>query len=168
MTERGLKIALGVSIAVNVFVVFVAGAVVGTLLVGGRILEDRPYRDRPPVIDIIRSLDEADRAAAVDTLRDTGLAAHEDFESARRHRSEAIELAGAETYDRAAVEAALEQSRQSEAAGRARIEGALLDLMGRLDQEDRQRLAPGLARRGRDGGPGRRRPEGPPPEAPMP
>ncbi|HRH20983.1 MAG TPA: periplasmic heavy metal sensor, partial [Brevundimonas sp.] len=67
------------------------------------------------------------------------------------HRSEAINLAGAETFDRAAVEAALTQSREAEARGRGRLEGSLLDVMERLDQADRQRLAPGLSRRGREG-----------------
>lgn len=152
MTDRGLKIALGVSIAVNIFVL---GAVAGGLIAGVRLLEDRPYRDRPPVIDIVRSLDESDRAALVESLRGAGLAAHDDFESARRARSEAIELAGDETFDRSAVEAALARSREAEGRGRARIEASVLDLMGRLDQEDRQRLAPSLARRG--GGPDHRR-----------
>ena len=153
MTDRGLKVALAVSVAVNIFV---AGAVVTGLAVGLRGLPERPHRDRPPVISLVQSLDEADRAEAEATLRSTALAARGDFETARRERAEAIDLASAETFDRPAVEAALARSRAAEAAGRARLEGTMLNLLERLDREDRQRLAPALARRGRDGGPRRR------------
>ena len=167
MSDRGLKIALTVSVAVNIFV---AGAVVTGLVVGARHLGDRPGYDRPPVITLIRSLDEADRVQAQEALQASALAARQDFEAARRARTEAIELAGAETFDRPAVEAALAQSRAAESDGRGRLEGTMLDILERLDQEDRQRLAPGLARRGREGRPGsrfrdRRRDEGPPPVA---
>lgn len=162
MTERGLKIALAVSVAVNIFVV---GTVVGGVIMGVRNFDGRTHRDRPPVIQMIQSLDETDRAAAEQALHETGLAARQDFDSARRYRSEAIALAGAETFDRAAVEAALAQARQAEGTGRGRLETALLDLMERLDQADRQRLAPGLARRGRDGHRGRGGRRGPTPEA---
>lgn len=155
MTDRGLKVALGISLALNIFVI---GAVAGGLIMGVRGLDHRPNRERPPVIELVQSLDEADRAEAERTLRESGLAAREDFNTARRFRAEAIALAGAETFDRPAVEAALAQSRAAEAEGRTRLEGSLLDLMGQLDQADRERLAPSLARRGREGrrGPERR------------
>jgi uncharacterized membrane protein len=157
MTDRGLKIALGLSVALNVFVI---GAVAGVMVTGVRGLDQPPRRERPPVIQMIQSLDQADQAAAEQALRDAGLAAREDFNTARSHRSEAINLAGAETFDRAAVEAALAQSREAEARGRGRLEGSLLDVMERLDQADRQRLAPGLSRRGREGRRDRRAPRG--------
>lgn len=153
MTDRGLKIALAVSVAVNIFV---AGAVVTGLAVGLRGLPDRPYGERPPVFTLVQSLDEADRAEAEQSLRSSALAARGDFESARRLRAEAIDLAGAETFDRPAVEAALARSREAEAVGRSRLEDTMLDLLQRLDQEDRQRLAPAFARRGREGHRGRR------------
>ena len=153
MTDRGLKIALAVSVAVNLFV---AGAVVTGLAVGLRGLPDRSHGERPPVISLVQSLDEADRAEAERTLRSAALAARGDFETARRLRAEAIELSGAETFDRPAVEAALARSREAEAAGRSRLEGTMLDLLQRLDQDDRQRLAPAFARRGREGHRGRR------------
>lgn len=149
MTDRGLKVALAVSVAVNIFV---AGVVVTGLVVGLRDLPERPHHDRPPVFSLVQSLDEADRAEVEQTLRSTALAARSDFETARRERAEAIDLAGAETFDRPAVEAALARSREAEAAGRSRLEGTMLDLLERFDQEDRQRLAPALARREREGG----------------
>lgn len=153
MTDRGLKIALAVSVAVNIFV---AGVVVTGLAVGLRGLPGRPHGERPPVISLIQSLDETDRAEAERALRTSALAARGDFETARRLRAEAIDLAGAETFDRPAVEAALARSREAEAAGRSRLEGTMLDLLQRLDQEDRQRLAPAFARRDREGHRGRR------------
>lgn len=154
MTDRGLKIALGLSVALNVFVI---GAVAGGWAVGLRHVEPPARRERPPIIEMVQSLDVADRAEAERTLRQAGLGARQDFETARRHRTEAIALAGAETFDRSAVEAALAESRGAEAAGRMRLEGSVLDLMEQLDQPDREQLAPSLARRGRDGRSGRNR-----------
>lgn len=153
MTDRGLKIALAVSVAVNIFV---AGVVVTGLAVGLRGMPHRPQGERPPVFSLVQSLDEADRAEAEETIRSAALAARGDFEDARRLRAEAIDLAGAETFDRPAVEAALARSRDAEAVGRSRLEGTMLDLLQRLDREDRQRLAPAFARRGREGGHRRR------------
>lgn len=161
MTGRGLKIALGLSVALNIFV---SGAAAGALIVGLRAFPDRAYRDRPPVVALIRSLDFADRERVERDLRSSALAARADFQAARRHRLEAVDLAGAETFDRAAVEAALARARQAEGQGRDRLEDTLLDTLEALDREDRQRLAPALARRARvpPGGEGALRRAGPP------
>lgn len=163
MTDRGLKIALAVSVAVNIFV---AGVVVTGLAVGLRGIPDRPHGDRPPVFSLVQSLDEGDREEAQQALRSAALSARGDFEEARRLRAEAIDLAGADTFDRPAVEAALARSREAEASGRARLEGTMLDLLERLDQDDRQRLAPAFARRGRERGHHRRFRDGRGPETP--
>ena len=164
MTDRGLKIARGVSVALNVFVL---GAVAGALIIGARSMDSRGHRERPPLIQMVQSLNEADRAGAERTLRESGLAARQDFDAARRYRAEAIRLAGAETFDRAAIEAELARAREAEGHGRDRIESSRRDLMERLDHSDRQRLAPGLARRGRGGHRGRNGPVRPHPEVPV-
>lgn len=149
MTDRGLKIALAVSVAVNVFVV---GAVAGGLIVGGRFLAERRGGDRPPVMALVATMEPPARLEATESLRQAGMEARPDFETARGARLDAVELAGAETFDRAAVEAALDRSVVAEHAGRRRLERAYLDILQPLDRAERQRLAPGLARRGPDRG----------------
>lgn len=158
MSPRSLKIALAVSVTLNVFVL---GAVAGGLIVGGRILAER-QAGRPPVAALAGALDPADQALLRERLRASADDVRGDFRAARQARREAIELAGAETFDRAAVEAALERSHASERAGRRKLEGTLLDVLETLEPSERERLAPALARRGPDGrGPrgGRDRPE---------
>ena len=144
MSPRNLKIALAVSVTLNVFVL---GAVAGGLIIGGRALQER-REARAPVFAMAQSLDEATRERVTETLRDTALTSREDFRAARAARREAVELASAETFDRAAIEAALARSHQMEDGGRQRLEASLLDLMADMPQAERQVLAPALARRG--------------------
>lgn len=143
MSPRSLKIALAVSMTLNVFVV---GAVAGGLIVGGRVLQER-REARAPVYALARSLDAEERQRVTGALRATALASRDDFRAARAARREAVELAGAETFDRAAIEAALARSHRSEDASRQRLEAALLDLMADMSQAERQVLALALARR---------------------
>lgn len=147
MSPRSLKIALAVSVTLNVFVL---GALAGGLIVGGRVLAER-QEGRPPVTRLAGALEPADQALLRERLRDAAEEVRGDFRAARQARREAIELAGAETFDRPAVEAALEQSHEAERAGRRKLEGTLLDVLAELEPEDRERLAPALARRGPEG-----------------
>ncbi|WP_296817253.1 periplasmic heavy metal sensor [Brevundimonas sp.] len=153
MSPRSLKIALAVSVTLNVFVV---GAVAGGLIVGGRALQE--HREvRAPVFALVRSLDAPEQERVRGALRESALAARSDFEAARAARLQAVELASAQTFDRAAVDAALERSHQAEGAGRRRLESTLLDVMADLDPAERQTLSLALVRRGpergrRDGG----------------
>ena len=148
MTDRGLKIALAVSVALNVFVV---GSVVGGVIVGGRFLAERGRDNRPPALELVRTLPEPAQEAAATTLREAGLQARPQFETARRERAQAVELAAAESFDRQAVAEALARSRESELAGRSRLEGAMLDVLQPLSREERRALAGALARRGPEG-----------------
>ena len=67
MSPRSLKIALAVSMTLNVFVV---GAVAGGLIVGGRVLQER-REARAPVYALARSLDAEERQRVTGALRAT-------------------------------------------------------------------------------------------------
>lgn len=149
MSPRALKIALAVSVGLNVFVL---GAVAGGLIIGGKMLAERRPEGRPPVTALVGSLDEPTRERVEDQLRQSALAARGDFETAREARREAVRLAGQETFDRSAVQAALDRSHTAEAAGRRRLEGTVLDVMGDMQAEDRRVFAPALSRRGHERG----------------
>ena len=180
MTSRNLKIALAVSVALNVFAI--AGGATAALLmnrVEKRVeAQHRPGRDEP-FRDIVGSLDPEVRDRVHATLRASALAARPDFEAARSDRRQAIALSEAPTLDQAAVSALLERSRQSEMKGRARLERDSVTLLSTLDPDDRKALAVLLNRQGRGGQgrggpgrgqdrPGRDRGEAPAPQTPPP
>jgi len=160
MSPRNLKIALAVSVALNVFAI--AGGATAALLmnrVEKRVeAQHRPGREEP-FRDIVGSLDPEVRDRVRSTLRASALAARPDFEAARTARREAIALSEGPTLDQDAVAALLEQSRQSEMKGRARLESDSVALLSTLEPDDRKALAVLLNRQGRGGrdrgGPGR-------------
>lgn len=147
MTSRGLKIALAVSVALNVFAVAAGGAVwVGREKVEQRVAEaQRPGRGEP-VWDVIERMDPAVRDQVKAQLRAAAMQAKPDFEEARAARREAIALTGAETFDPVAVAALLERSRASEARGRSRLEAGAVATLSQLSPADRKALAPILSR----------------------
>jgi uncharacterized membrane protein len=149
MTAKTLKIALAVSVALNLFAV--AGAV--TYVVNRdrieRKIEDqrRPGREGP-LAEVLTDLDPAVRQRVRVALRESALAARPDFEAARAARREAIDIAGQPTMDASRVEALLEQSRAAEMRGRTRIENGAVVVLGTLTPEDRKVLTPILQRKG--------------------
>lgn len=155
MTSRGLKIALGVSVALNLFAV---GALAAGGVVGARLQReaDRPPR-HVPVMEVVRSLPETERTRVTEALRANALAARPDFQAARAARREAVEMAGAARFDRAAIRSRLAASNAAEMRGRARLEAGALDLLEQASAEDRARLAPILNKTGPRGRGGRDR-----------
>lgn len=153
MSPRALKIALGVSGAINVF----ALAIGGTVLVRQDQLEERidahrrQVRERPPIMAVVESLDPEIRDRVRGELRASALAGRPDFEAARSKRREAIALARAERFDPAEVRRLLEESRIAELRGRARLESDAVGLLETLEPDDRAALAEILTRRGRFG-----------------
>ncbi|CAN5203952.1 hypothetical protein BH10PSE2_BH10PSE2_25300 [soil metagenome] len=153
MKARTLKIALAVSVAVNVFA-----------LAGGAtawVLQERadaapPSRSGPDggFRDMIGGVDPAVRDRVRATLRTSALAARPDFEEARQARRQAIALTQVQTLDPAAVNALLDRSRLAEMRGRSRLERDATALLATLDTKDRAALNGLLARRGRGGGGG--------------
>ena len=166
MTSKSLKIALAVSVALNLFAV--AGGV--TYVVNRdrieRRIEDqrRPGREGP-LAEVLADLDPAVRQRVRTSLRESALAARPDFEAARAARREAIDIAGQPTLDAARVESLLEQSRAAEIRGRTRLENGAVAVLATLTPEERKALAPilqrkGNARRAVAHGPDHRQPDG--------
>lgn len=150
MNPRTLKIALAVSVALNLFAI-AAGA---TLYVAQGKVEDRieaqqrsPRSNSPKAL--IGQLDPAVRDRVGDALRASALAARPDFEEARTKRREAVEIAASGSFDAPRVAALLEQSRAAELRGRARLEANAVDILATLEADDRKALSEILTRRGR-------------------
>ncbi|MET3780891.1 putative membrane protein [Brevundimonas sp. 1080] len=165
MTSKSLKIALAVSVALNLFAV--AGGV--TYVVNRdrieRRIEDqrRPGREGP-LAEVLADLDPAVRQRVRTALRESALAARPDFEAARAARREAIDIAGQPTLDATRVESLLEQSRATEMRGRTRLENGAVAVLATLTPEERKALAPilqrkGAARRAAAHGPDHRQPD---------
>jgi uncharacterized membrane protein len=153
MSARALKIALAVSVALNLFAV-AAGA---TLFVTRAQVEDRVEAQHRPVragspMRLIAQLDPAVRERVRDTLRASALAARPDFEEARLKRRQAIELSRSDSFDAEPARVLLEQSRVAEMRGRARLEADAVALLATLEPDDRRALSEILTRRGRAAG----------------
>ena len=149
MTSKTLKIALAVSVALNVFAA--AGAV--TYVVNRdrieRKIEDqrRPGREGP-LAEVLADLDPAVRDRVRSALRESALAARPDFEAARAARREAIDVAGQPTLDALRVQTLLDQSRAAEMRGRTRLENGAVAVLGTLTPDERKALTPILQRKG--------------------
>lgn len=147
MTSRSLKIALAVSVALNVFAATAVGAVwVARDKIEHRIAESHKSGRSEPVWDVIERMDPTVRDQVTAQLRAAAMQARPDFEEARAARREAIALTGAETFDPVAVAALLERSRASEARGRSRLEAGAVEVLSQLSPTDRKALAPILSR----------------------
>ena len=149
MTSKSLKIALAVSVALNLFAV--AGGityVVNRDRIERRIEDQRRPGREGPLAEVLADLDPAVRQRVRTALRDSALAARPDFEAARAARREAIEIAGQPTLDATRVESLLEQSRAAEMRGRTRLENGAVAVLATLTPEERKALAPILQRKG--------------------
>lgn len=151
MTSRSLKIALGLSVALNLFAIG-AGA---TLYLSKAQVERqveaqvRPAREGSPMRLLDRiSAEERPRIRAA--LRASALAARPDFELSRDRRREAVGLAASEGADPARLDALLVQSRAAEERGRARLERDTVALLGTVSGQDRVVLAEILRKRAKD------------------
>ena len=167
MSPRALKIALALSVALNLLVV--CALVAAAFVIGTRWPEARHEGRRHAAMAIVGQLEPGPEAAVRAQLRDAALAARPDFRAAREARREAVALAAAEPFDREAVEAALARSREAELRGRARLESGVTGMLADVEPEERRRLAALLARRGprlRVHGGGRGHADEAPPPAP--
>ena len=147
MTSRSLKIALAVSVALNVFAVAAGAAVWVTRdKIEDRVAEAHKPGRSAPVWDVIERMDPAVRDKVKAQLRAAAMQARPDFDEARAARREAIALTEAESFDPVAVAALLERSRASEARGRSRLETGAVETLRQLSPADRKALAPILSR----------------------
>ena len=146
MNGKGLKIALIVSIALNLFML---GAVAAGYLVGQKAFRERV--NAMPLFVAARDLPEAEQTRLKASVREAMADARGDFRDARQARRRAVELAGAPRYDKAAVLSALAEARAAEMRGRARLETRLAESFTEFDVEARRKLAPSIARPPRGG-----------------
>lgn len=149
MSSKGLKIALALSVALNLF----AAAALVTVTVGRDRVEQRVENQSKPGREgsfkaVLAGLDADVRDQVRARLRASALAARPDFDAARAARRQAIDLAGQPTFDPAAVKVLLEQSRAAELRGRARLEDNAVGVLSELEPDDRKALSIMLARHG--------------------
>lgn len=168
MTPRGWKIALAVSVALNVFAIAGGGAAwVAHQKAEVRSEAVRPRAgDQPSFREVMGRLSPAERERVRTALHASAQAAKPDFVAAREARQKAIALAASPNGDVAEIAALLDQSRAAEIRGRERMERTSVPLFATLEPADRQALSVllnrrvggkggGGADRGRENGPGR-------------
>jgi uncharacterized membrane protein len=162
MTERGLRIALLISVLVNGFLL--TGAMAAAMLYSKALNEKADQRQHTPLAAAAQELAPPERARIKDAMRAVALHAKPDFDVARAARRHAADLAAAPTFDRDAIAADLIKARAAEEQGRAKLESGLLDFMQKQTPASRAILAKVL--RGRT--PMRLRGPGDPPQGPPP
>ncbi|MEO3386337.1 periplasmic heavy metal sensor [Mesorhizobium sp. CAU 1741] len=146
MSDRAPRFLLAASLAINLFVF---GAVVGAgfmWLAQGQ--PDAPGAGQQRGLrfaaeELSRDQRRAFRGALADARRQSA----SDIDGARAGREEVARLLATEPFDRAAVEAALAATRQSDMALRARLEEAIAGFAAGLTPDERARLADGLRAR---------------------
>lgn len=158
-TGRGIKIALGLSLAFNLLILgLVAGAV---LSIGGRFGDDDPRLRTLGLGPFAIALSREDRAAVTDRIdRDALRGERRALGSGLRQLHGALL---ADPFDRVAAEQALARSRAATVALQGLGHAALLDQIEAMNASDRAELADRLVRalrrmggRDRDAGHGTR------------
>ena len=145
--NKGWKIALAASVALNIFAVVGGGtAWVLSRKAAEAAAEGRKPGRSEPVWAVVEALPPAVRDQVRGELRANALQARPDFEDSRAARREAIALTASDRFDAVTVAALLERSRASEMRGRARLEAGAVETLGRLSPENRKALAPILSR----------------------
>jgi uncharacterized membrane protein len=156
MEGRGLKIALAVSLVVNVFVI---GAVAGFLLAPTLSPGGSPP-SKNPAIAAGEQLNAEDRGAFHQMLSDASEASGPTVLDSRLARRQLIQLLKVEPFDLAAATAAMARARADDQQVRARLDEAVLAFAAKLSPPERAALAEGFRRsvlrhwvaRGPDGG----------------
>lgn len=152
-SPRALKVALAVSVALNLFAIAGGATVWFTKTKTQDKIEAAQTSGREASFrDIVGDMDPAVQDRVRTAFRTSAMAAKPDFEQARNARRQAIELSKATTFDGVAVGALLDQSRAAEIRGRTRLERDTIALLATLEPKDRQALSVIFSRRGKGGG----------------
>ncbi|CAN5339043.1 hypothetical protein BH11PSE2_BH11PSE2_06490 [soil metagenome] len=142
MSGNGWKIALAISLAVNVFGV---GALVGAM---GKQATQDPRRAPPPIGNpLMRAGDQLSpeqQQAFRAMMRARAQTAQPLLREARQDRLDAAKLFGASEFDKTAASAALAKARTADFTARQDLEAAVVDFAATLNVEDRKKLAQGL------------------------
>ena len=140
MSRRWVNTLLAVSLVVNLFV---AGAVVGVLVVRQQVLS---HASGDPLMDAANTLPAAERDAFRTMISTRIEALRPQLRDARLARREAMSRFQAQPFDRAATGAALARARADDLATRGQIEDVIVDFAAKLPPNERAGFAKGLSR----------------------
>jgi uncharacterized membrane protein len=143
MMGRSLKIAMIVSLVLNVFLL---GAIAGgTYRFAHQHTASAQQRGlRFAASELSSARQQQFRAALRQARRDAAPL----IETSRDGRREIAQLLAAPALDRAALDAALARTRESDVAARARIETAVADFAATLTPDERVKLVDAMRRHG--------------------
>lgn len=147
MTSRNMKKALCASVVLNIFLVAGGGTFLWVSSQNKAQDKSRAPHLSVPAVELIKTRSPEVSERVLTELREIALTAHGDFEEARRTRRQAIDITASDDFNASDVAALLEQSRASEIRGRGRLESGAVDVLSRLEAEDRKALATLLSRR---------------------
>ena len=148
MSGKGLKIALGVSVVLNVFLLAGGATFMATNRYADKnAAESQTPKLSVPAVELIETRSPEVAEKVLTDLRAVALTARDDFHEARTSRRAAIDMTASDNFNAATVSALLERSRASEIRGRGRLEAGAVEVLARLDAEDRKALAPLLSRK---------------------
>jgi uncharacterized membrane protein len=142
MAPRTLKVVGAISILLNVFLL----ACVGSSLFW--LHQRRPIMTAGAMRIAGAELPQDERLAFRQTLRAARQETRPLLVADRQARHEAAQLLVAPNVDRAALTSALGRVRDADMAVRAHVEGRAVAFVAGLSQDDREKLAAGIDRRG--------------------
>lgn len=144
--DRTLRIALLVSVVLNLFALGAAG---GAALMWENARHGPPVRARRRLLRAAaEALPPADQARYLALLRGAAEEVRPIRRAARKNRRVAADLFVQPTFDAPAVSSALGRAREADFTLRTRLEAAMVDFAKDLPQAERVVLAKGLARGG--------------------
>lgn len=143
---NGMKIALIISICVNVFVL---GAVAGGLLLlfqRGQVIAPTagaaagvvPTAPRPALAQAAAALPVPSQQAFRKSLRQTRQDLAPAVAQGAADRAELVRLLGQPQLDRSAIDTALEKARQDDLGQRQKVETAVVDFVATLNPQERR------------------------------
>lgn len=141
MNQLWVKILLGVSLVLNLFLV---GALVGVLVISLRAMASADGRD--PLMSAADALTPDRREAFRAMIGPTLLSLRPQLRDARMARHDAVAHFQAQPFNRAAASADFARARADDATARGRVEEALLDFAAKLPPDQRAAFARGLTR----------------------
>jgi uncharacterized membrane protein len=141
-----MKWALGVSLAVNLFLI--GGGVAATTVIHNHFREERHSTAGPAWDAVEAHLTPATRDHIRSVVKTAALGTEADWAHARELRKQAEDLAHQPDYDAARIVALAEQARSYENMSRARIETALIQDIATLPPDQRGVVAGYIMRPG--------------------
>jgi uncharacterized membrane protein len=136
LTDRPLKIGLGVSLTANLFLV---GAIAGALY-----MQAQKPPARPPAPLGRPCAPGAQRGPLRQMLCDQAPTIRPIQQDSAAAKRQAMTLMAAPTYDRAAIGALFDRSRADDMKVRAQMENTILDFAAHLPVDRRERLVEGM------------------------